>query len=43
MCDKGKCCENPKHLVGKPEQCSPEQIEKCHGKATKHPCEKSAG
>ena len=25
-------------LKGKPEECSPEQIQKCHGDSKKHPC-----
>jgi hypothetical protein len=37
MCDKGKC-QKPKELVGKPEECSPEQIKKCHGDVKGHPC-----
>jgi len=37
MCDKVKC-QKPKELVGKPEECSPEQIRKCHGDAKDHPC-----
>jgi ArsR family transcriptional regulator len=36
MCD---CkCQQPEKLKGKPEECTPKQIEKCHGKASKHPC-----
>ncbi len=36
MCD---CkCQHPEKLQGKPEECSPKQIEKCHGKTAKHPC-----
>ena len=36
MCD---CkCQHPEKLKGKPEECTPKQIEKCHGKAAKHPC-----
>ena len=38
MCDKRKCCEKPKELKDQPEDCSPEQIEKCHGDAKTHPC-----
>ena len=38
MCEKDKCCEKPENLKGKPEDCTPEQIEKCHGKRDKHPC-----
>ena len=42
MCDKNKCCQKPKELKDKPEQCSPEQIKKCHGDAAEHPCVKPA-
>lgn len=36
MCD---CkCEHPEKRKGKPEECTPKQIEKCHGKPAKHPC-----
>ena len=35
MCD---CkCKDPKQLKDKPENCTPEQIEKCHGKKGGHP------
>jgi hypothetical protein len=37
MADKVKC-QKPKELVGKPSECSPEQIRKCHGDAKTHPC-----
>ena len=36
--DKTKCCEKPEHLNGKPEECSTEQIRRCHGEADKHSC-----
>lgn len=32
------CCQKPENLKDKPESCSPEQIEKCHGKYGGHPC-----
>jgi len=41
VCDekkKEKTCQKPENLTGKPEDCSPEQIEKCHGKVESHPC-----
>jgi hypothetical protein len=47
MCTEEKCCQKPKELIGKPEECSPEQIEKecspeqiekCHGDVKEHPC-----
>ena len=37
MCQKGKCMK-PENLKGKPEECSPEQIRKCHGDVKGHPC-----
>ncbi len=36
--DKKKGCQKPEDLKGKPKECSPEQIRKCHGDAKKHPC-----
>ena len=38
MTDEKKCCEKPENLKGKPEECSPEQIKKCHGDVNEHPC-----
>ena len=38
MSDEEKKCEKPENLKGKPGECSPEQIEKCHGKTKDHPC-----
>ncbi len=35
--DTGEC-QFPERLEGKPEECSPEQIEACHGKEPRHPC-----
>lgn len=37
MCEA--CCMHPVELKGKPEDCSPEQIKKCHGDVKTHPCE----
>jgi hypothetical protein len=31
-------CQCPEELKGKPEECTPEQIEECHGKKGEHPC-----
>ena len=31
-------CTNPEELKGVPEDCTPEQIEKCHGDTDEHPC-----
>ena len=40
MCqNERRCCKKPEELKTKPEDCTPEQIRKCHGKAKKHPCE----
>ena len=39
MCsgDEKRGCRKPEELKGKPEDCTPEQIRKCHGDE-KHPC-----
>ncbi len=42
MCASKKGCQKPKELKGKPEECSPEQIKKCHGDLKPHPCAKKA-
>ena len=43
MCDeKEKGCQKPEELKGKPAECSPEQIKKCHGDEKAHPCIKKA-
>jgi len=39
-CKKTKC-KKPENLKGKPEECSSQQIRKCHGDAKKHPCAKT--
>jgi len=38
MCATNKCCYKPRELKGKPEDCSPKLIKKCHGKEKGHPC-----
>ena len=38
MCDGKTGCQKPEQLKGKPEDCSPEQIRKCHGDVENHPC-----
>jgi len=38
MCEKKTQCEKPEQLAGKPEECSLEQIRKCHGDVQEHPC-----
>ncbi len=42
MCNAGKGCQEPKELKGRPQDCSAEQIRKCHGDAKKHPCTKGS-
>ena len=43
MCDKKECgCQNPEELKTKPEECTPEQIKKCHGDVKEHPCVEKA-
>jgi len=37
MCE-GCGCQHPENLKTKPEDCTPEQIEACHGSADEHPC-----
>jgi hypothetical protein len=37
-CGEGHCCQKPEELKGKPEECTPEQIRKCHGDVENHPC-----
>lgn len=38
MCKANPGCEKPEELKGKPEECTPEQIKKCHGEVQGHPC-----
>ena len=38
MCEEEKGCQKTEELKGKPEECSPEQIKKCHGDVEEHPC-----
>ncbi len=38
MCKKKKACQNPRALGGKPQECSAEQINKCHEDTRGHPC-----
>jgi hypothetical protein len=38
MCDPEEQCERPENLKTKPGECTPEQIEECHGDAEEHPC-----
>jgi hypothetical protein len=32
------CCQQPDQLKGTPQECTPEQIRKCHGDSKTHPC-----
>ena len=42
MCQDHKHgCQKPDELKDKPEECTNEQIKKCHGDAKDHPCTKS--
>lgn len=36
--EKEPGCRKPENLKGKPRDCTPEQIRKCHGRTGKHPC-----
>ncbi|KIX13128.1 hypothetical protein [Dethiosulfatarculus sandiegensis] len=40
MCNCAKDgCQRPEEFLGKPEDCTEEQIIKCHGSAKNHPCQ----
>ncbi len=36
--DKKQGCQKPAELKDKAQDCTPEQIRKCHGDAKSHPC-----
>jgi hypothetical protein len=36
--EEGKGCQRPDDLKGKPQDCPPGQIRKCHGDVQTHPC-----
>jgi len=38
MPENTNICQKPEHLIGKPQDCSPEQIRKCHGTEHDHVC-----
>jgi hypothetical protein len=38
MCVEKPQCQKPQELIGKPEECTLEQIQKCHGEDKGHPC-----
>ena len=40
MCESNEKCQKPEELTGRPGDCSPEQIKKCHGDSSEHPCVK---
>ncbi len=40
MCEDKEGCWKPENLKGKPSDCTPEQIKKCHGDVAEHPCVK---
>ena len=42
MSDEKGQCQKPDQLKGKPGECSPEQIKKCHGDTKDHPCAEPA-
>jgi len=37
-CCEKRGCQKPENLKGVPEDCSEEQIKKCHGDDKSHPC-----
>ena len=41
MCESKDKCQKPDQLKGEPKDCSPDQVEKCHGDAKEHPCAKT--
>jgi hypothetical protein len=38
MCQPKPTCQKPEQLKGRPEECTPEQVKKCHGAEKTHPC-----
>ncbi|MFO7800678.1 MAG: hypothetical protein R6V55_00120 [Desulfovermiculus sp.] len=38
MCEQNNCCQKPEQLKDTPGNCTPEQINICHGEAQGHPC-----
>ena len=42
MCEKKCGCEKPENLKTKPQDCSAEQVKKCHGDVKQHPCASKA-
>ncbi|MCF8383252.1 MAG: hypothetical protein K9G39_06600 [Chlorobium sp.] len=42
MTQEQTSCEKPEMLKGKPEECSPQQVEECHGARQEHVCQTPA-
>lgn len=42
-CDPKSKCTHPEKLKGDPKECTPEQIQECHGEVGEHPCESAEG
>lgn len=38
MSENSSICQYPEHLKRNPKECTPEQIEQCHGTKRDHPC-----
>jgi hypothetical protein len=38
MCQPKTTCQKPEQLKGTPQECTPEQVETCHGADKNHPC-----
>jgi len=36
--EKQEGCQKPESLTGKPQNCTPDQVRKCHGDVKEHPC-----
>ena len=45
MCchEERKGCQRPENLSGRPADCTPEQMRKCHGEQKQHPCVETTG
>jgi len=43
MCSGKQGCQKSDELKGMPGDCSPEQIEECHGGVDAHPCAETDG
>ena len=41
VCEEKQGCEKPESLRGTPQECSQEQIRKCHGDDKERPCVES--